>query len=246
MLLEKGDQRFPEIPIAFHEFGLLFGAIHARQVEYEISLGAIALKFADRALAVVFEHRERQQLLVPFAAVFAVADILQCLTEVAPHEALCPSYENLHLLHRLILATLKSQLHVLGGFDFLHRARDIKPLGVVARVGLVGLGLYFAINHELIVVEVAGIARNAIVVAHVLGAQALLAGHERLEELLAMAGADHLRAHAAENFLNRLGEVADGRRGCLLNEQIAGVCVLEGSMRLCRWRGTQLDRRLPQ
>lgn len=100
MLLEEGDQRFPEIPIAFHEFGLLFGAIHARQVEYEISLSAIALKLTDRALTVVFEYRKWQQLLVPLAAVFSITDILQCLTEVAPHEALCPGYKNLHLLHR--------------------------------------------------------------------------------------------------------------------------------------------------
>ena len=228
VLLEEGEQRFAEIPVALHEFGLLFGAVHARQVEDEVGLGAIALKLADRALAVVFEHRERQQLPVPFAAVFPVADILQRLAEVAPHETPRPGYEDLHLLHRLMLAALEGQLHVFGGFDFLHRARDIEPLGVVARVGFVGLGLHFAVNHELIVIEVAGIARDAVVAAHVLGAQALLTGHKRLEELLAVAGADHLGAHAAENFLDRLGEVADGRCGRLLDEQIARVCVLEG------------------
>ena len=97
-------------------------------------------------------------------------------------------------------------------------------------VGLVGLGLHLAVDDELVVVQVARVAGDAVVAAHVLGPQALLAGHEGLEELLAVAGADDLGAHAAEDLLHGLGEVADrgGRR--LLDEQVAGVGVLEGEL----------------
>lgn len=45
-----------------------------------------------------------------------------------------------------------------------------------------------------------------------------------------MAGADHLGAHAAEDLLDGLGEVADGGGGGLLDEQVAGVGVLEGEL----------------
>lgn len=129
-----------------------------------------------------------------------------------------------------MLAALECQLHVLGGLDLGDGALHVEPLGVVARVGLVSLGLNIAVHDELVVVQVARVAGHAVVAAHVLGAQSLLAGHEGLEELLAVAGADHLGAHAAEDLLDGLGEVADrgGRR--LLDEQVAGVGVLEGEL----------------
>lgn len=97
-------------------------------------------------------------------------------------------------------------------------------------VGLVGLRLDVAVDEEAVVVEVAGVAGDAVVAPHVLGAQALLAGHEGLVELLSVTGPDHLGADAAENLLDRLGEVAD--RGCrgLLDEQVARVGVLEGEL----------------
>ena len=129
-----------------------------------------------------------------------------------------------------MLAALERQLHVLGGLDLGDGARHVEPLGVVGGIGLVGLGLHLAVHDELVVVQVARVAGDAVVAAHVLGAQALLAGHEGLEELLAVAGADHLGANAAEDLLDGLGEVADGGGGGLLDEQVAGVGVLEGEL----------------
>lgn len=129
-----------------------------------------------------------------------------------------------------MLAALQGKLHVLGGLDLGDGALHVEPLGVVGGVGLVGLGLHLAVHDELVVVQVARVACHAVVAAHVLGAQALLAGHEGLEELLAVAGADHLGAHAAEDLLDRLGEVADGGGRRLLDEQVAGVGVLEGEL----------------
>lgn len=117
-----------------------------------------------------------------------------------------------------MLAALERQLHVLGGLDLGDGALHVEPLGVVGGVGLVGLGLHLAVDDELVVVQVARVAGHAVVAAHVLGPQALLAGHEGLVELLAVAGADHLGAHAAEDLLDRLGEVADGGGGGLLDE----------------------------
>ena len=129
-----------------------------------------------------------------------------------------------------MLAALEGQLHVLCGLDLGDGAGHVEPLGVVGGVGLVGLGLHLAVDDELVVVQVARVACDAVVAAHVLGPQALLAGHEGLEELLAVAGADDLGARAAEYLLHGLGEVADrGGRG-LLDEQVAGVCVFEGEL----------------
>lgn len=129
-----------------------------------------------------------------------------------------------------MLAALQGQLHVLGGLDLGDGALHVEPLGVVGGVGLVGLCLHLAVHDELVVVKVARVAGDAVVAAHVLGPQALLAGHEGLEELLAVAGADDLGAHAAEDLLDGLGEVADRGRRRLLDEQVAGVGVLEGEL----------------
>ena len=129
-----------------------------------------------------------------------------------------------------MLAALERQLHVLGGLDLGDGALHVEPLGVVGGVGLVGLGLNLAVDDELVGVEVARVAGHAVVASHVLGAQSLLAGHEGLEELLAVAGADDLGAHAAEDLLDGLGEVADRGGGGLLDEQVAGVGVLEGEL----------------
>lgn len=129
-----------------------------------------------------------------------------------------------------MLAALERQLHVLGGLDLGDGALHVETLRVVGGVGLIGLGLHLAVHDELVVVQVARVAGHAVVAAHVLGPQALLAGHEGLEELLAVAGADDLGAHAAEDLLHGLGEVADGGGGGLLDEQVAGVGVLEGEL----------------
>lgn len=100
----------------------------------------------------------------------------------------------------------------------------------MARICVVCLSMDLTFNEKLVVVQVARVAGDAVVAAHVLGAQALLAGHEGLKELLAVAGADHLGAHTAEDLLHGLGEVADGRRRRLLDEQVARVGVLEGEL----------------
>lgn len=147
-----------------------------------------------------------------------------------PTKPLAPVTRTRTLLHRLVLAALECQLHVLGGLDLGDGARNVETLRVVGGVGLVGLGLHLAVDDELVVVQVARVAGDAVVAAHVLGAQALLAGHEGLEELLAVAGADDLGAHAAEDLLHGLGEVADRGGGGLLDEQVAGVGVLEGEL----------------
>ena len=127
-----------------------------------------------------------------------------------------------------MLAALEGQLHVLGGLDLGDGALDVEALGVVRGVGLVRLGLDVALHHELVVVEVARVAGHAVVASHVFGPQALLAGHEGLVELLTVARSDHLGAHAPEDLLHGLGEVADGGGGRLLDEEVAGVGVLEG------------------
>lgn len=60
-----------------------------------------------------------------------------------------PSTKNLNLLHRLVLAALEGQLHILGGLDLLDRAGDVQALGVVGGVGLVGLRLDLPLDEEL-------------------------------------------------------------------------------------------------
>ena len=88
--------------------------------------------------------------------------------------------------------------------------------------------MYLALDHELVVVQVTIICSNTEVVTHILAAQTLLTGHQSLEQLLAVAGADDVGAGVAEELLNSLGQVADGGSVGLLNEQVTGVAVLEG------------------
>ena len=83
------------------------------------------------------------------------------------------------------------------------------------------------LDDELVVVQVAVVGGHAVVTAHVLTAQALLAGHQGLEQLLAVAGADDVRAGVAEQLLHGLGQVTDGGGVGLLDEQIARVCMLK-------------------
>ena len=85
-----------------------------------------------------------------------------------------------------------------------------------------------ALDHELIIVQVAVVGSNAEVVTHILAAQTLLAGHQGLKQLLAVTGADDVGAGVAEQLLNSLRQVADGGSVGLLNEQVTGVAVLEG------------------
>ena len=98
----------------------------------------------------------------------------------------------------------------------------------MAGVGFVGHGMDLAFDHELVVVQVAVVGSNAEVVPHILAAQTLLAGHQGLEQLLAVTGADDVGAGVAEELLDSLGQIADGGSVGLLNEQVTGVAVLEG------------------
>ena len=87
--------------------------------------------------------------------------------------------------------------------------------------------MYLAVDDKLVVVQVTVIRSNAEIVPHILAAQTLLTGHQGLEQLLAVAGADDVRARIAEQLLNSLRQIADGRGIRLLNKQIAGIGVLE-------------------
>ena len=91
-----------------------------------------------------------------------------------------------------------------------------------------------ALLEELVVVQVARVARDAVVVAHVDGPGHLLSGHQRLVELLAVTGTydpdfglSVLRIHLGVYLLQGLGKGRQrGGRG-LLHEQVAVVAVLE-------------------
>ena len=87
--------------------------------------------------------------------------------------------------------------------------------------------MYLALDHELIVVQVTIVSGNTEVMTHILAAQTLLTGHQGLEQLLAVTGADDVRAGIAEQLLDSLSQIADGGSIRLLDEQITGICMLE-------------------
>ena len=144
-----------------------------------------------------------------------------------PSFSLTDNYESTYLLSNVGDA-LQLVLHILSGHNFLNGTFHIQPGGVVAGVRLIGHGVDLALDHELIVVQVTIVSGDTEVVPHVLTAQTLLAGHQGLEQLLAVAGADDVGAGVAEELLDSLGQVADGGSIRLLNEQVTGVAVLEG------------------
>ena len=100
----------------------------------------------------------------------------------------------------------------------------------MAGVGLVRLGGDLSLDDEFVIVEVAAVCRYAEVFAHVLGAEALLTGHQGLVQLLAVTRADDLGTGIAEEFLHRLRQHADGGGVRLLDKEIAGVGVLKGKL----------------
>ena len=63
---------------------------------------------------------------------------------------------------------------------------------------------------------------------HILATQALLTGHQSLKQLLAVTSANDVRTGVAEQLLDSLCQIANGRCIGLLNEQVAGVAMLEG------------------
>ena len=122
---------------------------------------------------------------------------------------------------------LQRVLHIIGGQDLLHRTVYVQPVGVVAGVGLVSHGVHLALDHKLVVVQIAVVGGDPEVFAHILAAQAFLTGHQRLEQLFAVAGADDVGAGVAEQLLHGLGQIANGGGVRLLDEQVAGMSVLE-------------------
>lgn len=95
--------------------------------------------------------------------------------------------------------------------------------------------LLVALGEVLVVVQVAGVAGDAVVVAHVDGLGHLLAGHQCLIQLLAVAGADDpdlglavLWLDLGVDLLERLRQRGERCCRCLLHEQVAVVAVLEG------------------
>ena len=111
---------------------------------------------------------------------------------------------------------------------FLTVPSTSRRVGVVAGVGLVRHGMYLTLDHELVVVQVTVVSGNTEVMTHVLTAQTLLTGHQSLEQLLAMTSADDVRTGIAEQLLDSLCQITDGGSVRLLDEQVAGVGVLEG------------------
>ena len=97
----------------------------------------------------------------------------------------------------------------------------------MAGVGLIRHGMYLAVDHELVVVQVTVVSGNTEIMAHILAAQTLLTGHQSLEQLLAVTGADDVRTGIAEQLLDSLGKITDGGGISLLDEQVTGVGVLE-------------------
>lgn len=61
-----------------------------------------------------------------------------------------------------------------------------------------------------------------------IGVENLVAGHQGLEQLLAVTSADNVDTSVAEQLLHSLSQIANGRGIRLLNEQIARGGVLEG------------------
>ena len=98
----------------------------------------------------------------------------------------------------------------------------------MAGVGLVRHGMYLALDHELVVVQVTVIRSNTEVMAHILATQTFLTGHQGLEQFLTVTGSDDVRASVTEQLLDSFGQIADGRGIRLLNEEVAGVSMLEG------------------
>ena len=119
-------------------------------------------------------------------------------------------------------------MDVVGGEDFPDGARHIQASGIIAGVGLVGHGVDLSFDDKLVVVQVPVVGGDAEVFAHVLAAQTFLPGHQSFKELFAVAGADDVGAGVAEKLLDGLGQIPDCGSVGLLDEQVAGVGVLEG------------------
>src|SRR5690606_12559680 len=83
--------------------------------------------------------------------------------------------------------------------------------------------------HELAIVDVPKVRRDAEIAFEVLGVGPLLSPQQRFVVLLAMPGSNHVDRMALlpENVEQRMGEYLERRRGCLLHENVAGPAVVE-------------------
>lgn len=88
----------------------------------------------------------------------------------------------------------------------------------MAGVGLVSFGVDLSLDDKLVVIEIAAVSRYAEVIAHILRAQTLLAGHQGLVQLLTVAGTDDLGTGVAEELLYGFREHSYSRRVGLLDE----------------------------
>ena len=116
----------------------------------------------------------------------------------------------------------------------LLHALDIQPARVVAVVVLDARDVLAAFLEELVVVQVARVARDAVVVPHVYRPGHLLPGHQSLVELLAVTRADDpdfgltvFGVHFRVYLLQGLRKGGKRGRGGLLDEQVAVVALLE-------------------
>ena len=128
---------------------------------------------------------------------------------------------------KFYIGDVRNPQSIFGGQDLLNSAFHIQTGSVMAGVGLVCHSMYLAVDDKLIVVQVTVIRSNTEIMAHILAAQTLLTGHQSLEQLLAVTGADDVRAGIAEQLLDSLSQIADGGSIRLLDEQITGICMLE-------------------
>ena len=118
-------------------------------------------------------------------------------------------------------------LHIVGRQDLVHRLLHIQPAGIVAGIALIRLGVHLTVDEEFVVIEIPPVSRYPEIVAHILAAQPLFPGHQGLEQLLAVAGADDLGTGVSEQLLHRLRQHPDGGGVALLNEQIARLGMLK-------------------
>ena len=128
---------------------------------------------------------------------------------------LLPEYSRLVRLQRF--------LNVISGKNLLYGLLDVQAVGIMAGIGFVRHRMDLAVDNKLVIVQIAAVRGNAEVMPHVLAAQALLAGHQGLIQLFAVAGTDDAGAGIAKQLLHGFGQISDGGGVRLLDEQVARI-----------------------
>lgn len=112
--------------------------------------------------------------------------------------------------------------------QFFFHLLDIQQLRVAGIELGEGRTLLIAHRKILVVIEVALVRRDAVKIAHVDRVRALLVRQQRFVHFLAVADADGFdRIVRVEQFLDRLGQVADRARGSFLHEDVAAFGMLK-------------------